>query len=406
MLESARVAFAALDPLEAASGVALWPASEPAVACRNDEADARTILEDLLARALGRSPCFVSFSGGRDSSAILAVATRVARAYGLEEPIPITFRYSAHPRTHEDDWQQAVISHLRLRRREVLSYDAEADALGPAATDLLRRLGHYWPSGAHVLVPLVRAAAGGSLITGAGGDELFSPWEHRRIALLLARRLRPRPGDLRALAARTLPSPAREALWRRRDSLWLPWLTPAANRELRRRVVADRSRFLRRTWRESAEPYIASRHLELHRRTSAALGHDADVVIVEPFYEPAYIRAVTAAAPPEGYATRAEALAANFADLLPPAMMGRSTKADFTSVFWGPDSRVFAEAWDGKGPDPKLVDLAALRAEWLRPRPDFRSVAPLHAAWLARRTSDVIRTPRAQAAGRLGKSLS
>ncbi|HLF44659.1 MAG TPA: hypothetical protein VJA46_14195, partial [Acidimicrobiia bacterium] len=42
-------------------------------------ADPLAVLEKLLLPALESPPCFVEFSGGRDSSALLAVAVDVAR---------------------------------------------------------------------------------------------------------------------------------------------------------------------------------------------------------------------------------------------------------------------------------------------------------------------------------------
>ena len=44
-------------------------------------------VEDAVLPAVSRPPCVVTFSGGRDSSLVLAVATRVARREGLPDPI-------------------------------------------------------------------------------------------------------------------------------------------------------------------------------------------------------------------------------------------------------------------------------------------------------------------------------
>ena len=76
-----------LSPLEVASGLVfgLLPAAEAAPAAGPPE-DPLEALEAAVRPALERSPCVVSFSGGRDSSAVLAVATQVARREGL--PLP------------------------------------------------------------------------------------------------------------------------------------------------------------------------------------------------------------------------------------------------------------------------------------------------------------------------------
>jgi asparagine synthase (glutamine-hydrolysing) len=366
----------------------------PAVAPAGDHGDRAplAVLETLLLPALERRPCLVAFSGGRDSSTVLAVATAVARREGLDDPVPTTFRYDGHPRTQEDEWQEAMLRHLAIGDRVVLSYDDEADALGTIASGLLARVGHYWPSGAHVVMPLLEAAAGGSLLTGVGGDELFSPWEHRRLALLRAGRLRPGGDDLRRLALALSPPPVRRALWRRRAPVQIPWLTPAGNRGLAAAYADHVDRFLRRSWARSAEDYLDSRYLEVMQGSLAALAATADVALVEPFMDPAMVRAVVSRAPREGFASREEALGAHFGDLVPAETLGRSTKAVFTEVFWGPASRAFAEEWDGTGLDPALVDVAALRAQWRAPRPDFRSVSALHAAWMAGRESALTHT--------------
>ena len=64
----------------------------------------------------------------------------------------------------------------------------------------------------------------------------------------------------------------------------------------------------------------------------------------------------------------------------------RVSKASFGGVFWGPESRRFAEEWDGTGLADELVDGAALRTAWRAPVPVYGSALPLQAAWLFDRT--------------------
>jgi hypothetical protein len=54
----------------------------------------------------------------------------------------------------------------------------------------------------------------------------------------------------------------------------------------------------------------------------------------------------------------------------------------FSGATWGPAVRTFAADWEGKGVDRRLVDVDALRSNWLSPAPDFRTGLLLHAAWL------------------------
>ena len=67
----------------------------PHAAAGRPAGTALAALEAAIMPALLRSPCLVSFSGGRDSSAVLAVAARLARGAGLADPIPITIRVPA-----------------------------------------------------------------------------------------------------------------------------------------------------------------------------------------------------------------------------------------------------------------------------------------------------------------------
>jgi hypothetical protein len=70
------------------------------------------VLERLLLEALLEPPCIIGFSGGRDSSALLAVAVQVARREGLDLPVPVTKTYPDVPATDETDWQELVIRWL------------------------------------------------------------------------------------------------------------------------------------------------------------------------------------------------------------------------------------------------------------------------------------------------------
>jgi asparagine synthase (glutamine-hydrolysing) len=345
----------------------------------------REVLEELLVPALTRPPCLVAFSGGRDSSAILAAATSAARARGLDDPVPVTLRFAQHPRTWESDWQETTVKHLGLGAWERIELTDELDAVGAIAGPALRRHGPYWPPNAQTLVPMLRAAAGGSLVTGNGGDETFSTWPDRRVSLIRRGRLRPARADLRLVAMSFLPPGLRALVRRRRHPFTLPWLTPEASREVGI-LFAQEGTQRYPTWLRGLEILLESRYLELALSIFEALAADHDVAMVQPFLDMRYAKAVVAASPREGYLSRTEAMEAHFGDLLPPEVLGRSTKASFTETLWGPATRGFAESWDGTGLDEALVDVDALRAEWARPKPDMRALSPLQSAWLASRS--------------------
>ena len=135
-----------LDPLEIHSGVVVGPRRGPGAAEPPDVREhPRAMLEALLLEALSQPPCTVLFSGGRDSSVMLAAAVHVARRHGLPEPVPLTMR-SDQPATWESEWQELTIRHLGLQEWQRLEVSTELDTLGELATDTLRRFGVYWPS--------------------------------------------------------------------------------------------------------------------------------------------------------------------------------------------------------------------------------------------------------------------
>ena len=74
-----------LTPIELATGVVFGvnPLRLPAATTTPPQA-----LEAAVRPALQRGRCFVSFSGGRDSSPVLAAAAAVARREGLAAPVP------------------------------------------------------------------------------------------------------------------------------------------------------------------------------------------------------------------------------------------------------------------------------------------------------------------------------
>lgn len=112
---------------------------------------ARTVLENTIRAALdaGRQS-YVLFSGGRDSSAVLALAVHVARREGLPEPVPVTVYHPDSPESHESDWQDLVLEHLRVRDRLVVTMRGDQSLLGPAATEAIRRRGPVWLSLIHI----------------------------------------------------------------------------------------------------------------------------------------------------------------------------------------------------------------------------------------------------------------
>lgn len=349
----------------------------------------RRELEAAVAEALRRPPCLVAFSGGRDSSAVLALAAAVARREGLPLPIPFTHRFSGAPGAEESEWQELVIRHLRLDDWATSQIDDELDSVGPIAARALTRHGLYWPANAHLIVPALEAAAGGSVLTGAGGDQLLDPGRHRRLAASLALRAAPRPRDLVRLALAAAPAGAREAVRRRRDPprIECPWLRPAAVAALVDAAVRDAARepvrrpaFVEWVWR--------SRSTQAGLRIMRSLAGDAGALLVHPFFSPAPIAAFGAWAGRNPPRDRTAAMRALFSDLLPASVCERRSKAVFAEPFWGRRTRAFAATLRPDDVDSELVDGTRAVEFWARPEesgvPVFRSLTLLQSAWLAR----------------------
>jgi asparagine synthase (glutamine-hydrolysing) len=372
-----------LDPLEIHTGILLGEGRTRADIERLgfDGATPAQVLEDVLTAALERTPCLVAFSGGRDSSALLAAATHLARLHGLHDPIPLTLRFPQHPRTEEARWQELVMKHLGLSEWHIVDHDQEFDVIGPVARTALRTHGLYWPPNAHNLVPLLQSASGGALVTGNGGDELFTPWLWFRVSRIRRGRMLPRRIDLKPLAFSYLPRAGRQVAYERLSHFGPPWLRPSATRALRRRYAAD-LRF-GNSWRADLEAHLTSRYCEVVRSTFGLFAADAGAMLVEPFLDSRYVRAVGHHAPRDGFASRGEAMAVHFGELLPERVLTRSDKAVFTEVSSGYEARAFAENWDGSGIDESLADPEVVRSIWLSERPSMQSLTMLQAAYLA-----------------------
>jgi asparagine synthase (glutamine-hydrolysing) len=231
---------------------------------------------------------------------------------------------------------------------------------------------------AHNMLNMTAHAGGGTLLTGGGGDELLSRWGWRRPDRAQLRRM-PLGRRARWTAVAVLPVGVRQRVaqtrWERQD---VPWLRPSATAELNRRAQgAPRGR----TYAESIALYLGGRYYEVLRAALETFAADNGVRLVEPFYDRRFAMAAAREAPRTGFPTRTAALERFFSDLLPIALLRRSTKAVFNASLWGSASRQFASEWDGRGVDPGIVDPGALRAAWAREPPDGRALAPLQRAY-------------------------
>jgi asparagine synthetase B (glutamine-hydrolysing) len=338
-------------------------------------------LEQALRPALTTSPCFVAFSGGRDSSVLLALATRVARRERLDDPVPLTVRFPRAPESEEADWQNGVVRHLGLNDWKVVSGSEDIDLVGCEWQRSLRDHGLQWPPSAHGLLPLQRAARGGALIHGEGGDQVLGGWGRAGIGDLLTRRRRVLARDWRLLARGLSPAPVRREIERRLATVPAPWLSApalAAWRRFQAAAYAGEPRtwpaYLRWTRQERATLLM----LETLERQSARVG----CAFYAPFWNASFLRSLGRWGGLFGRGDRGALMTALFSDLLPSDLLRRSTKAHFTRAFFGEPTRSFARTWQGPVPEPAVVAREPLRAAWLSDLPPNTSAVLLQASWL------------------------
>jgi asparagine synthase (glutamine-hydrolysing) len=339
-------------------------------------------LEDAVLQALQRPPCLVMFSGGRDSSLVLAVATRVARKASLPLPIPTTQVFPDYPETDESAWQTMALRHLRLSDHHRQVFRGELNLLGPVVRASIRRHGLVAPAGSHLIVPTLAEARGGSVLTGTDGDGLLNGGSFAQARAVLRHRVRPTRRMPLTFARALAPRRLRRAVARRRAPLRVPWLRRAP---LTRLLDLDAAEVASEPFRWNG--YVAwwarRRYIVARRQAMAFLAETHDVRLAHPLMEPTFLAAVSQAGGAWGWGNRTMTLRALFAGLLPDALLARESKADFTRANWGNDARDFIAAWDGTGLPADLVDVDALRAVWADEMPDARTGLLLHAAWAA-----------------------
>ncbi len=367
----------------------------------------RFALESILLPALHRPRCVVDFSGGRDSSLVLAVATHVARREQLPLPVPYTRRFIAAPASEEAEWQETVVRHLRLPEWEVVKLEDQLDIIGEPAQAFMRAYGLLVPSQLYVLADSLGVARGGSRLTGEGGDEVLGKRRasFARWALDSPGRLR-RPHSRSAIVHNVSPRPLRFfILWRdyATNASCAPWLREAP----RRRFAFDLA-FCEASepfgWRASLRWHLRRRHIVAHRHNATAIASDYDVLHLDPLLDKRFVASLARVGGTYGFRTRTDAMTFLAEDLLPKEVLARKTKAIFNDAYFTETARTFARNWDGTGVDDTLVDAERLKAAWLSPLPPGPSYCLLQQAWLA--TNQVPTVPKVPSAAGLGPQSS
>ena len=373
-----------LDDLELACGLVFGRRpvsdSEPSEFCPCEPLKA---LEDAILPSLQRAPCVISFSGGRDSSAVLAVAVALARREGLPLPIPASNVFAKGSTADESAWQEHVVRHLALDDWVRVDSRGDLDCLGPIAVGALRRHGLLWPFNAYFHIPLFEVARGGALMTGIGGDELLGTSQWARAAAVISGSVRPVPRDLLRVGVALAPPEIRGRALRRRAPEPFTWLT-ADSRELFvgvwcREVAREPLRWSHRWrwWRGLRSVDVGLRSLEL-------LAGDHDVSVCHPLADRQFALSAARAAAGGRIFERTDLLRALFGELLPAEVIDRQSKAFFDEVFWGDHCRDFAERALEVLADvsASAVNVNALQSAWEQETPDAHSLLLLQALWL------------------------
>jgi asparagine synthase (glutamine-hydrolysing) len=370
-----------LTQLEVASGVVLGSVDEQP--WPQDPRDPLDVLFEEARQILQRGRCIVAFSGGRDSSAVLATLLHVARHDGFPEPVAVTARWPGDAAADESAWQERVAGELCVQHWEILTPGTDFDLLGPLALGLLQQHGLLWPAPMVALLPLVEAARGGVLVTGDGGDEVFGTWGMARV-WSQARRGRRLRSALRPIGGAALPGPLRRRRARTRVRAYQTWLTAEARAAHEAALAAEEVAVAPLWWPDYLHEVGSERGLSLGAISHNAICASHECTFSTPLLAPAFLAALAKRGGRFGLGDRTSAMRAVFSPLLSDDVLRRVSKATFAGVFWGPASREFAAEWDGAGLDARWVDADTLRAAWLEPTPVYGSALPLHAAWLAR----------------------
>jgi hypothetical protein len=340
------------DNVEIAVGMMLGRNNVSRIPASDGRRTVRQVLEDHVLQALLKPPCIVSFSGGRDSSSILALAAHVARRHGLDAPIPVTLVFPDFPETQEEDWQRVALDHIGVGDWVRLPHKYELDLVGPVWRRVADRLGVLFPSNAYVHAPIMEAASQGSVLTGIGGDEVLDTPGHPALRALAGY------GPLRRSHARAMTRliapPALRRQFRRRHPIrhGVTWLTEngweqVAERQAEQLLPERMSAALRR-W--NGDRYYGALVDSFDR-----LAGLYDTKVCNPLLEPDTIAALAHDAGAAGFRSRQAALERYVGDLLPIELLSRRSKATFNGPFHGPETELAANRWRGDGLTGELI---------------------------------------------------
>lgn len=369
-------------PLDLASGMMLGTEGRRPRRTRRGPSLRDTLIAAAAAHMRPGRPYFVAFTGGVESTADLAIATRAARTSGCPDPIPLTLRYAALSTPEEVAAQEAVVRQLGLSDWERIEIHDQLELVGPVATRALSELGLFWPPNAFSMLPLMDRARGGSFSVMTGLSDFFGYWRWAPLAEVLGGERRPRRADARLLARALVPPALRSALLRPRTvATRMQWLRPEAHDRVRT-LKCRRSEAVALSFERAVRTQTTHRCLRASQRALSALAALAGTTLVQVLFEPQSLAALARAGGRSGFTTKARLLEDALGDLLPSGGGLAPKPVDLRPVFFGAGTRAFADRWSGQGLDESLVDPERLRSIWLGPDPDSRTGGLMQAAWM------------------------
>jgi hypothetical protein len=377
--------FYRVDALEMAAGWVPGPGEPPVLSDVEVPPHPVQALEKVLLPALQQRPCVVAFSGGRDSSAVLAVAVALARREGLPLPVAVTNVYPELAETDESEWQELVIRHLGVEEWVRQEFTDETDLLAPRSLESLRRHGPLWPGTMHNREPWIAVARGGCWIDGNAGDEVLGEMRATPLVRIAERELPLGKQAIKQLVKALGPRWLRERVARRpltRNDILRPWLRPEAAEWFVSTVARDTTQRPLSYGRAVLE-VITRRGVQACFGNLDLIGESLGVRYLHPLLDPTFAISLGRFGPRFGYAGRTATMRAVFGELLPDAILTRRSKVFFNNAYAHRYTREFVARWDGTGLDPELIDLEALKRTWQQPLFHGGSFQLVHLAWLA-----------------------